>query len=200
MNRLVVNGPVRCAVWVELRRQVLSSEVRVQSFYLFSDGSEGSGDGVSSPCAQTDHLPRHSVQLLVRQAPLLTCKQQKEIIRNNVSIVTFHITIEGENGEKLQFTDGTQTPHAQLVKKWMFCREDSFTDTFTKCVWDCHRLSNFHKDCFTQCSLKWHQTRRWTYWCLQQDACIFCWESGKTGWQGLRMKLWTKARRSNRIF
>lgn len=79
----------------------------MQSVSLFSDGSEGSGDGVSSPCAQTDHLPRHSVQLLVRQAPLLTCKQQKEIIRNNVSTVTFHVTTERENRKKLQFTDGT---------------------------------------------------------------------------------------------
>lgn len=35
--------------------------------------SEGSGDSVSSPCAQTDHLPHDRVQLLVGQPPLLAC-------------------------------------------------------------------------------------------------------------------------------
>lgn len=38
-------------------------------------GLEGSGDSVAPPRAETDHLPRHCVQLLVRQAPLLTESQ-----------------------------------------------------------------------------------------------------------------------------
>lgn len=48
--------------------------------FQWRDGSEGSGDGVSSPCAQADHFSRHSVQLLVGQAPLLTCNEPKRSI------------------------------------------------------------------------------------------------------------------------
>lgn len=40
------------------------------------DGSEGSGDGISSPRPQADHFPWHRVQLLVRQPPLLTCNRK----------------------------------------------------------------------------------------------------------------------------
>lgn len=49
----------------------------MQSVVFFSGvgGSEGSGDGVRSPRAQADHLPRHCVQLLVRQPALLTCEE-----------------------------------------------------------------------------------------------------------------------------
>lgn len=41
------------------------------------DDSEGGGDGVSSPRTQTDHIPNHSVQLLVCQPPLLACNSNK---------------------------------------------------------------------------------------------------------------------------
>lgn len=45
-------------------------------FFMWHDGSEGSGDGISPPCPQADHLPGQRVQLLVRQSPLLTCNEQ----------------------------------------------------------------------------------------------------------------------------
>lgn len=43
---------------------------------MWHGGSEGSGDGVSPPCPQADHLPRQRVQLLVRKSPLLTWNER----------------------------------------------------------------------------------------------------------------------------
>ncbi len=57
---------------------VLSSEAGLRCYLWGSQwhgGLEGSGDGVSSPRPQTDHFPRHCVQLLVRQPPLLACNK-----------------------------------------------------------------------------------------------------------------------------
>lgn len=44
--------------------------------FMWHGGSEGSGDGVSTPCPQADHLPGQRVQLLVRKSPLLTWKER----------------------------------------------------------------------------------------------------------------------------
>lgn len=53
------------------------SEVGLRCIYLkWHDGSEGSGDGISPPCPQAEHLPGQRVQLLVRQSALLTCGGQ----------------------------------------------------------------------------------------------------------------------------
>lgn len=46
-------------------------------FFMWHDGSEGSGDGISTPGPQADHLPGQRVQLLVRQPALLTCNEHK---------------------------------------------------------------------------------------------------------------------------
>lgn len=43
---------------------------------MWHGGSEGSGDGVSPPCPQADHLPGQRVQLLVRKSPLLTWNER----------------------------------------------------------------------------------------------------------------------------
>lgn len=46
-------------------------------FTWHHDGLEGSGDGISAPGPQADHLPGQRVQLLARQPALLTCNKDK---------------------------------------------------------------------------------------------------------------------------
>lgn len=65
--------PLRIAGCAEA---VSSSEMERRRVFQRCDGSEGSGDGVSSARAQPDHLDRHLVKMLVRQPPLLPKREK----------------------------------------------------------------------------------------------------------------------------
>lgn len=81
-GRLWFVGSITWWLWALLCRAVPLWDVGLRCnllyFFMWHDGSEGSGDSISPPRPQADHLPGQRVQLLVRKSALLTYNEQAQ--------------------------------------------------------------------------------------------------------------------------